>query len=121
MKKQPLLTGFPRDASVGLGPGSRHGSGGVLSPSSLPSSSPSLSTSLLSSSTSLAHHWIPAQTLFLFILMSMLMVRVGKALIKSSMIGEMVTAGRFVLTAKLWVSNIFFDCAEKKLPLKVAD
>ena len=49
------------------------------------------------------------------------MVRVGKALIKSSMIGEMVTAGRCVLTAKLWVSNIFFDCAEKKLPLKVAD
>ena len=49
------------------------------------------------------------------------MVMVGKALIKSSMIGEMVTAGRCVLTAKLWVSNIFFDCAEKKLPLKVAD
>ena len=34
VKKQPLLTGFPRDASVGLGPGSRHGSGGISSPSS---------------------------------------------------------------------------------------
>ena len=42
-------------------------------------------------------------------------------MLPNDVVMKMMCKTAALLTAKLWVSNIFFDCAEKKLPLKVAD